>query len=197
MGEKLLDVFRNELVQIKGLERRNFVEKILLLGSDDLMTWQSSSTGKYHPGDEIRPEGMIIHIKRCVMLAPDTARMFSLGKYGEDLLIAGSLVHDLWKRGENNDAHHTASDHMIIAFKMIMNLRYDGADSFQTDLARIVLHHEGKWSPPDAHAYADGASGDDARAMHAIDMFTTRRRMWECMLPEFSDAVVMLVQDVT
>lgn len=197
MGKKLIDVFKWELNQIVDGAHRDFVQKLMLEGSDELITWASSSTGKYHPQDEICPEGMVIHIKRCCALAPDTARMYSLGQYGTDLLIAGSLVHDLYKRGANNDAKHTASDHMITIFKQIRVTPYIGDDLFKIDLGTICLFHEGRWTPAEAYAYGKDPYSKAVRAMHAIDMFTTRRVMWEIMLPEWSDAVKAEVSRVS
>lgn len=188
MGEKLVATFQRELAKIKDIEIREGVEALLLGGHDEFLQWPASSSGKYHPPDEIGPMGMVIHVKRCVALAPDIARMYGLDAYGQDILIAASLVHDLYKQGKDGKAGHTVKDHMLIIHEVInmtvVDLNLDPSGKFFSELANACLFHEGVWTPPEAHELEDGPN-IYATAMHTIDMMVTRRAIYDVMQSEW------------
>ena len=184
MGKKLVATFKRELAKIMDLELRDATEKLLDGGYDEFLQWPASSSGKYHPPDEIGPMGMVIHVKRCVAVAPDIARMYGLDRFGQDILIAASIVHDLYKQGRDGKAGHTVKDHMIIINEIINmtfdDLSIDSTARFRPQLANACLFHEGTWTPPEAHQLEDGPT-IYATAMHTIDMMVTRRSVYDIM----------------
>lgn len=197
MGKELVASLQPELKMMKDPMNAGFVVDLLLEGSDLFLTWASSSTGKYHPQDEINESGMLLHVKRCAAIAPDIARMYALPEgplmsLGDDVLIAGSLVHDLYKRGKDNDAEHTQRDHMLIIYEKIRDKQLDIGlvdNTFVDMLANACLHHEGRWTPGPAYRL-EGYQSIYAQALHTIDMITSRRRIWEIMRDEWvTDAI--------
>jgi len=184
MGKKLVATFEKELSKIKDVEIRQATEALLEGGYDEFLQWPASSSGKYHPPDEIGPMGMVIHVKRCVAVVPDIARMYNFDEFEQDILTAASLVHDLYKQGRDGKAEHTVNDHMII-INEIINMTFDdlGLDPtarFRSQLANACLFHEGVWTPPEAHQLEDGPTVY-ATAMHTIDMMVTRRSIYDIM----------------
>jgi len=184
MGEKLVVTFKQELARIADAELRQATEVVLKGGHDAFLQWPASSSGKYHPPDEVGPMGMVIHAKRCAKVAPDIARMYSLDKLGDDILVSASLLHDLYKQGREGKEGHTVKDHMIIIHEII-NMTFnefsiDIEDRFRSNLTNACLFHEGVWTPPEAHELDDGPTVY-AMAMHVIDMMVTRRSIYDVM----------------
>ena len=190
MGQKLLHVFAREITRIRNLDAQAVVIALLNQGSDDFLKWQSSSTGKYHPPDEIAEIGMVLHVKRCAALAQDASRMYELDSIQSDAVLAGCLIHDLWKRGENNDAAHTDARHMIIAYQKVIAM---GDTVFISYLADACLFHEGVWTPPEAKALGISDPTKVAHALHFIDMAVSRRMTHTIMQSEWVAKVADLV----
>jgi len=184
MGQGLVATFKREINEIRDIDIRHATEILLGDGYDAFLQWPASSSGKYHPPDEIGPMGMVIHVKRCVAVAPDIARMYGLDQFGQDILIAASIVHDLYKQGRDGKAGHTVKDHMIIIHEIINmtfnDLGLDPTARFRSQLANACLFHEGVWTPPEAHQLEDGPT-IYATAMHTIDMMVTRRSIYDVM----------------
>ena len=185
MGEKLISTFKSELMKIRDDEIRNATEVLLKDGHDSFLQWPASSSGKYHPPDEIGPMGMVIHVKRCVRVAPDIARMYSLDNLGQNILISACLVHDLYKQGRDGKAGHTTKDHMLTIHEIInmtfKDLNIDEKDRFKSILANACLFHEGVWTPQEAYELDVAGPGVHAMAMHVVDMMTTRRSIYDVM----------------
>jgi len=184
MGNKLVAIFQPEISKIFDSELREATTVLLMDGHDDFAKWPSSSSGKYHPPDEIGPMGMVIHAKRCAAVAGDIARMYELDRLGEDILVSASLVHDLYKQGRDGKEGHTTKDHMLIICEII-NETFDDAgidttDRFKSNLANACLFHEGVWTPPEARELDDGPTVY-ATAMHTIDMMVSRRSIHTIM----------------
>ena len=190
MGQKLLKVFEIDWGRIRNIDARAVVIALLNQGSDDFLKWQSSSTGKYHPPDEIAEIGMALHVKRCAALAPDASRMYELDPIQSDAVLAGCLIHDLWKRGKNNNAAHTDARHMIIAYHKVNDM---GDTPFISYLADACLFHEGVWTPPEAKALGISDPTKVAHALHFIDMAVSRRMTYTIMQPEWVAKVADIV----
>lgn len=185
MGKKLITAFGRELMRIRDKEVKHATEVLLEGGHDDFLQWPASSSGKYHAPDEIGPMGMVIHVKRCVAVAPDIARMYSLDTLGQDILISACIVHDLYKQGRDGKEGHTVKDHMIIIHEII-NMTFnsfsiDIEDRFRSNLANACLFHEGIWTPPEAEKLDSGGPRVWATAMHTVDMMVTRRSIYDVM----------------
>jgi len=192
MGEKLIDIFEPQLKKIRSQDIREVVKSVLREGSDNFLGWASSSTGKYHPPDEIRPEGMVIHIKRCVALAPDIARLFNFNAIEEDILIGACILHDLYKRGRNNDDPHTDSEHPVIVYEKIK--QYGRGLIWVDYIANACLFHEGQWTIPVAYDIGRRPTVY-AEAMHIIDMVVSRRVMHTIMQPEWTAKVLRSINE--
>lgn len=189
MAEKLVTILSPEIGWINDDGIRESVITLLMDAPDNFLTWAASSTGKYHPPDQICPEGMVIHVKRCVAIAPDIARLFNFNPYEEDILIGACIVHDLYKRGRNSDSAHTEKEHPLAVYEKIMKL-VPGSHEYKGHLANACLFHEGKWTIPEAYKFSGGKAGVYAEAMHVVDMVVSRRMMYTIMQPEWTAKVL-------
>lgn len=127
---QLKEVFKTELSQIKNREFRFHVIAILDSCSNYIIKCPSSSSGKYHPEDETKEFGMIKHIKRVAVFADEVARMEKHTPIERDILIAGAILHDIYKNGEASStigkdglavpkSKHTVENHPVYIFEKI------------------------------------------------------------------------------
>lgn len=110
MSKRLIYAFESELKMFKDERFKLLVENLMLELPDSILTLPASTTGKYHPGDELESDGMIIHIKRACNMVEEAARKNSFTRYGTDVLLAGCLLHDIFKEGDPPTGH-TVTEH--------------------------------------------------------------------------------------
>ena len=163
---------------------------------DYIVVTPASSTGKYHPQDEIGENGMILHIRRCANIAEEVVRMYDWDIRENDLLIAGSILHDIYKQGlptnrldkygiEVPKVKHTTKLHPIYIFDRIKAIAEawppdDPIYQWIWDLAHLCLFHEGRWTIDQSRDAAvpskmNSRSRELCQAMHVIDMMACKR----------------------
>jgi len=200
---RLLKVFHEDISQIKDEKIKDVVIGVIKDAPDYLAEIPSSSTGKYHPGDEICSEGMIIHVKRCVIAAKEIARMRKHSDEDLDILIAGCLLHDLYKNGKTK-GKYTVKDHEFLAYNAIkekyLNTVVYGDQKKIWKVAFAVLLHSGQWTPSDALAEWQQMKPETSsnlskllESMHIIDFIVSRRTFYDM----FQLPWVKKIKDVT
>ncbi len=136
--------------------------------SEEQLRQPSSSSGMYHPQDEICEYGQVKHIKKVVNLILWAVCRHDVKKYDLDILITIALLHDLPKKF-NFEAIVEEQD-FIHSGKSIMNKNhgYDNAIcidavakelNIDEDIRSVILNaiagHMGKWIPKDTEIYDD------------------------------------------
>jgi HD superfamily phosphohydrolase YqeK len=110
----------------------------------------ASSTGKYHPLDELGADGTLIHTKKVFTTAYELAR--GLGcEENRDEILAACLIHDLRKQGLTQSGH-TARNHPALAADLVEEVQ--AATQMLTDksykiIRNAVGYHYGPWSSGD------------------------------------------------
>jgi hypothetical protein len=66
----------------------------------EFYTDPSSSTGKFHPADEINKGGLVLHTCRVVAMADHIGEYYGVSQQEKDILRAGLILHDSCKGGE-------------------------------------------------------------------------------------------------
>lgn len=201
MTQKMLDefqeVFKNEINQIKNKEYKKIFLDILKECPNYVLTIPSSSTGKYHPTDEIKSDGMIRHIKRLVMIVPDFIRYHQIPEdkidLANDVLVAAAILHDIYKNGPTGKSKYTVKEHPVYIaetiYKYNKDLLYPLANEYCYYLIAACLFHEGQWTidksrdfwnkhMPPMNDYARKLS----QVMHTIDYVASRRSVYESMV---------------
>lgn len=202
-----LSTFSNELNQIKDSVFRSNVESIINICPDYILRIPSSSTGKYHPTDEIKEDGMIRHVKRMVVFVDEISRMEQLSDWERDILVAGCLLHDIFKNGKTlENSKYTIKEHPILIYQTI----YDYIKEYIKDiketsenqeqvkmlisLANVCLWHEGQWTIEESRQewnkrnIEKRMSDNDialCKLFHSVDYFASRRSIFECMQPAY------------
>jgi hypothetical protein len=145
-----LEVFRDELDLISKPIVREFTEACITASPDYVFEdCPSSSTGKYHPIDELGPDGTILHTKRVFALAYELSRGLDC-EHNRDEICAAALLHDMAKRGLKS-SEHTVKDHPQIMAKLVASIY---REKFQGKLSREsaliiyygIFYHYGPWT---------------------------------------------------
>lgn len=195
MSQKLIKVFMTELDQLKDKDFRNIIEDMLIKLPDEVLDMPSASSGKFHPTDEIVSDGMIRHIKRCAVIADEIAKMRKHNDDERDILIAGSILHDIYKQGIKRTGH-TVREHPIYVFDFMQKYLTKHKIKIVLDrkinsLSIACLLHEGQWTIPKAKGMIpkDTVHNDLQLgfSMHIVDYVASRRSIFEIMNPEYYD----------
>lgn len=151
--QERLEVFKNELALIARPEVREFVEECIKLVPDYVFTdCPSSSSGKYHPLEELGPDGTIIHTKKVFALAYELSRALDCEE-NRDAVCAAALLHDMMKQGIAKSGH-TVKEHPQLMAKFVADLYTDKyKDKLDRNTAGIIylgiFYHYGPWTLPD------------------------------------------------
>ena len=139
--------FREELDLIFDETIRFFTEICLMMAPDYFFFIPSSSSGKYHPIDELGQDGCILHTKRVVTVAYDLCRGLGCEK-NRDAIISACIIHDLVKQGKE-ESGHTVKYHPDLAAKLVEKVQKDIRVLAEKDFNIIrnsVGYHYGPWS---------------------------------------------------
>jgi len=109
-AEEKVEYFEPELERIYDKKVREFTRLCLIHAPDYIFEdCPSSSSGKFHPLDELSTDGTLIHIKKVFTMAYEMVKAMDC-EDSRDVVLAACLVHDLRKYGATNTGH-TLRDH--------------------------------------------------------------------------------------
>ena len=145
-----LKIFKEELDLIIRKDIRDFTKTVISAAPDYIFEdCPSSSSGKYHPLDELSNDGTIIHTKKVFVVAYELSR--GLGcEENRDVILASALLHDLAKQGLEKSGY-TKKNHPQIMAKFIADI-YNAAfkDKLDKTSANIIYYatffHYGPWT---------------------------------------------------
>jgi hypothetical protein len=141
--------FRPELDRIYDGKIREFARLCVINAPDYIFEDCPSSTGgKYHPIDELAPDGTIIHTKKVFTMAYEMVKAMDC-ENSRDIVLTAALVHDLRKKGPGKGSAHTVKDHPNHAAKLVDEVQE--ATQLLTEyqhkmLRNCVGYHYGPWS---------------------------------------------------
>jgi hypothetical protein len=150
--EERLETFKDELELIIRPEVKEFTKACIKAAPDYIFEdCPSSSTGKFHPIEELGPDGTILHTKKVFALAYELSRGMQCEEY-RDEVCAAALLHDMAKQGLEKSGH-TAKDHPQIMAKLVADVYNDEfKDKLDRESAlRIyygIFYHYGPWTEP-------------------------------------------------
>jgi hypothetical protein len=122
---------------------RTLVQKALKEIPAEFYTAPSSSTGKYHPADEINDGGLVLHTCRVVTMAQHLGDFYGITQKERDILTAGLILHDSCKGGLPWEQY--AKDHGDVAAGFMAGLK--GGDTPEAKkAAELAANHMAQWS---------------------------------------------------
>ena len=148
-----LKLFKEELELISKPIIREFVEECLTRAPDYVFEdCPSSSSGKYHPIEELGADGTIIHTKKVFAVAYELSRGFDV-EHHRDEVCAAALLHDMVKQGLTGSGH-TIKTHPQLMSKFAADIyreKFRGKLSKEsaTMICSGIFYHYGPWSSPD------------------------------------------------
>lgn len=142
-------VFKEELDLIFDDTIKEFTRLCIIFAPDYFFEdCPASTSGKYHPIDELGHDGTMIHTKKVVTVAYDLCRALDC-EHHRDEIIAACIIHDLRKKGEGNTTGHTVKEHPGLAAKLVEQVQRDTQllDEGSFNIIRSsVGYHYGPWS---------------------------------------------------
>jgi hypothetical protein len=91
--------FEKTIESIHDAQLRAFVKRAVEHAPPEFFVAPSSSSGNYHPADEMNPGGLLVHTVRDVKMGRILARYFNLSQKETDEISAALLLHDIQKGG--------------------------------------------------------------------------------------------------
>jgi len=144
-------VFESQLELIYDDTIREFTRLCICAAPDYFFTdCPASSTGKFHPIDELGADGTILHTKKVFTVAYQLCRGLSC-ESSRDEILAAVLIHDLRKQGIKRSGH-TAKNHPKLAADLVEEVQ--AATQMLTDKSYSIIrnacgYHYGPWSSKD------------------------------------------------
>jgi len=144
--------FAPELERIYNEEIREFAKLCICAAPDYFfLDCPASTAGKYHPIDELGPDGTIIHTKKVFTVIYELCRALDCENHRDELLAAG-LIHDLRKQGVESVTGHTVRNHPALAADLVEEVQ-DATQILSDESYRIIRtavgYHYGPWSSGD------------------------------------------------
>jgi len=147
-AEEKVEYFEPELERIYDRRIREFTKLCLTQAPDYIFEdCPSSSSSKYHPVDELSPDGTLIHIKKVFTMAYEMVKGMDCER-SRDIVLSASIIHDLRKQGPIHSGH-TLKDHAAHAAVLVDEVQ--AATQLLTNeqhnmLRNCVGYHYGPWS---------------------------------------------------
>jgi hypothetical protein len=151
------EVFIEELNQISDEKLRGFVAEFLDTTVPKYFYHvPASSSGKYHPSQDLGEGGLVRHTKAVVRVALDLLRcelFVEDNSKNKDVAITACLLHDTFKNGIE-DSGHTILEHPLLASETFYDIytpivsnneEFDKGEVIWLSIAR----HMGKWNTND------------------------------------------------
>ena len=143
------EIFNEELDLIVNKELRLVLEEALLKAPSYFYTAPASSSGKYHPEQDLGEGGIIRHTKTCIRVGLDLLRSEQFiedNDYNRDVIISALMLHDIIKNGFK-DSKNTVSAHPLFACSFLYSLDIDEVNfSIISEIVNCIKSHMGIWN---------------------------------------------------
>ncbi|HEY9724483.1 MAG TPA: HD domain-containing protein [Oscillatoriaceae cyanobacterium] len=124
---------------------KQFVSEAVSHAQPEFFTAPSSSSGTYHPADEINVGGLLTHSVRDMVVGGWLADYFHLSAQQKDVIQGSLLIHDIQKGGipwgTYDDAHGPDGANWLEQFEP-----GNGQEAVESDL--LVRDHMAQWNRP-------------------------------------------------
>ncbi len=173
-----LEFFKDELILISKPTVREFVEECIKAAPDYVFeNCPSSSSGRFHPIEELGPDGTLIHTKKVFALAYDLS--VGLGcEHHRDEICAAAILHDFEKQGKERSGHTTKDHPQTMAATAADIYRQKFKGRLDRDSANIIcsaiFHHYGPWTEQSVRKPLSQYTPEEL-AVYMADFIATKR----------------------
>lgn len=158
--EKKLKLFRKELDLLNNLDAEKFTIAGLMEAPEYF--WTVPSSLRYHPKDERKKHGRVLHAKRVARLAHSMAVMMQLSTSQTDAMIVAAILHDICARGVKDEptSDKALKDHGELAvahlsWKLPVVMDAYSVRAWHPLAIRLILTHMGKYGPENLKPMTD------------------------------------------
>jgi hypothetical protein len=171
-------VFAQQLELIFDDTIREFTRLCICSAPDYFFTdCPASSTGKFHPIDELGADGTILHTKKVFTVAYQLCRGLAC-ESSRDEILAACLIHDLRKQGMKKSGH-TAKNHPSLAADLVTEVQ-DATQMLSKKSYDIIRnacgYHYGPWSSGDWKKDLDKYSREEL-TVYLSDYIASKREI--------------------
>lgn len=147
-NEKRIEMFQKELELIYDEGIREFTKLCLVAAPNYFFSdCPASSSGRFHPLQELGADGIIIHTKRVFTVAYELSR--GLGcEENRDQILSACIIHDLRKMGLMRSGH-TVKNHPGLGADLIEEVQTATqmlSNESYNIIRNCVGYHYGPWS---------------------------------------------------
>lgn len=147
-NEERVEMFQKELDLIYDENIREFTKLCLIAAPNYFFVdCPSSSSGRFHPLNELGADGIIIHVKRVFTVGYELSK--GLGcEDKRDEISSACLIHDLRKMGLTRSGH-TVRNHPGLAANLVEEVQTATqmlSDESYNIIRNCVGYHYGPWS---------------------------------------------------
>ena len=171
----------SQLKEIQDSEIRNFVKEGLDHAPEGFWHIACSGTGRYHPPENQGDAGLIRHLCKCIVTSKDLCRYFGLSQYDTDVVLAGTILHDIKKNGEPWGVS-THMEHGLTGSKFLeqFNLR----EPAKTEIMNCVRYHMGRFTGTKSDIERASNPTQKELIVQMTDLFCSRK--YASWLPEIN-----------
>jgi len=109
-----------------------------------------ASNEKYHPPDERREGGLVLHVRRLCKLTEHFVRFYSLNYWEKDILLASSILHDAFSRGVppkvSNGSDELHPIYVVQQFPFNGDVDRYIEKKIYDEIMEVVISHSGPFS---------------------------------------------------
>lgn len=146
--EEKVKIFEKELKLVLDPSIQEFT-RLCIISAPDYVFYDcaSSTSGKYHPINELAGNGTVIHIKKMVTVLYEMCVALGCEHHRDEILAAG-MIHDLRKQGLIKFGH-TVAHHPELATQLVDEVQ-DATQLLTEESYNIIRscvgYHYGVWS---------------------------------------------------
>lgn len=172
----------DEIETIKDEEIRKFAYRLLVNVPDYFFSVPASSSGKYHPQNDLGNGGLVRHsisVARMLDHLLEPNGYYDFTDIEKDLLKVAALFHDCMKSGtqeEYEQNKHTKFLHPLYAANHIMDVAITNGFPYRYALFiyNAVISHMGQWNT-NANSVLPLPSTQDQKVLHLADYLASRK----------------------
>lgn len=172
----------DEIDTIKDIDNRKFALILLSKVPDYFFSVPASSSGKYHPKNDLGEGGLVRHsisVARMLDHLLEPYGYFDFNEEQKDLLKIAALFHDCMKSGtqeEYEKGKHTKFLHPLYAANFIMTEAITNSYSYEKALFiyNAVIAHMGQWNT-NVTGELPTPKTPDQKVLHLADYLASRK----------------------
>jgi putative nucleotidyltransferase with HDIG domain len=172
----------DEIDTIKDIDNRKFALILLSNVPDYFFSVPASSSGKYHPKNDLGEGGLVRHsisVARMLDHLLEPYGYFDFNEEQKDLLKIAALFHDCMKSGtqeEYEKGKHTKFLHPLYAANFIMTEAITHSYFYEKALFiyNAVIAHMGQWNT-NAIGELPTPKTPDQKVLHLADYLASRK----------------------